>query len=132
MSSILNTALSGLNDAVTRLANATSNIVNASSTSKLPASPNDPYTGFTPQDVISLSDGVGGVTSGLQPRNPAFVAVPDATSKNADAQGLVATPNVDLNSELIGSKEAQVSYGANAKLIKVAEEMEKTLLDAVS
>jgi len=131
MTSLFSIAVSGLNNATLRLSNAASNIVNASSTSKLPSSPNAPYTGFTPQDVISLSTGAAGVTSALQPRTPAYQAVPDATSSNANSSGLVATPNVDLNSELIASKEAQVSYAANAKLIKVGEEMEKTLLDAI-
>ena len=133
MSNVFSTAVSGLNDAFTRVANAASNIVNASSTSKLPSSSSAPYSGFTPQDVITLSSGNGnGVTSVLQPRNPAYVAASDPTSPNANASGLVAAPNVDLNAELISSKEAQVSYGADAKVIKVASEMEKSLLDAIS
>jgi flagellar basal-body rod protein FlgC len=130
MSNILSIAVSGLNDAATRIANAASNIVNASSTSKLPAS-GQGYNGFTPQDVVSLSSGTG-VTSTLQPRTPAYNTISDATSPNANAQGLVASPNVDLNSELIASKDAQVQYGADAKLIKIVNEMDKSLLDAIS
>ena len=131
MSSILNIALSGLNDAVTRVANATSNIVNASSTAKLPASTNDSYSGFQPQDVVTLSNPNGGVTSTLVPRSPAYTAAPDPTSPNANAQGLIATPNVDLNADLIASKEAEVSYSADAKLIKISQQMDKSLLDAM-
>ena len=70
MASILNIALSGLNNAVTRVANAASNIVNASSTSKLPSSPGNTYTGFQPQDVITLSNAAGGVSSKTVSRNP--------------------------------------------------------------
>lgn len=131
MPSILSIALSGLNDAVTRVANATSNIVNSSSTSKLPSSSSDPYTGFRPQDVVTLSNPNGGVTSKLVPHNPAFTAAPDPTSPFANAQGLIATPNVDLNADLIASKEAEVAYSADAKLIKISQEMDKSLLDAI-
>jgi flagellar basal-body rod protein FlgC len=73
-----------------------------------------------------------GVTSALQPRNPAYTVASDPTSPDANEDGLVAAPNVDLNAELIASKEAQVSYGANAKVIKITEEMQQSLLDAVS
>ena len=136
MSSILSITISGLNDAVTRLANAASNIVNVSSTGKLPTSSGAAYTGFQPQDVVTISNAGGGnglgVTSALQPRSPAYTTASDPTSPNANAQGLVAAPNVDLNAELIASKEAQVSYSANAKVIKITEKMQKSLLDAVS
>lgn len=131
MQSILSIAVSGLNNAVARLANAASNIVNASSTSPLPSAGQN-YSGFDPQDVVSISNPNGGVSSALVPRNPSFVTTSDPTSPFANTQGLVASPNVDLNTELIASKEAQVSYSADAKLIKVSQEMEQSLLDAVS
>jgi flagellar basal-body rod protein FlgC len=136
MSSIFNIAVSGLNDAVTRIANAASNIVNASSTSALPQNSTEPYNGFLPQDIVSLSNAAGGnnfgVTDTSVPRNPAYVVTPDPSSPDANANGLVASPNVDLNAELIASKEASISYGANADVIKVAEKMQKSLLDALS
>ena len=44
----------------------------------------------------------------------------------------ISNPNVDLNSELIASKEDQISYSADAKLIKVSREMDQSLLDAIS
>jgi flagellar basal body rod protein FlgC len=136
MTSILNIAVSGLNDAVTRIANATTNIVNASSTSKNPG-PGQSYTGFQPQDVVTISTAAGGnaegVTSALVPRSPAYTVQPaDAYTSYETGQNTVAAPNVDLNSELIASKEAEISYGANAKVIKITEEMQQSLLDAVS
>ena len=136
MPGILDIAVSGLNNAVLRVANAASNIVNASSTSKLPSTPSDPYTGFQPQDVVTLSSSTGGnnlgVTSALTPRSPAYVAEPNPNSADANAQGLVAAPNVDLNAELISSKEAEISYAADAKIISVTQKMQKSLLDAIS
>jgi len=82
--------------------------------------------------VVSLSNAAGGVSSTLRPRNPAFTPAPDPTSPDANADGLVAEPNVDLNAELIASKEAEVSYGADAAVIKTYNKMQKSLLDALS
>ncbi len=132
MTSIFSIAVSGLNNAVSRIANATSNIVNASSTGSLPNNSGGGYTGFQPQDIISVSSGSNiGVSSVTQPRNPAYTTASDPASPDANEEGLVGSPNVDLNSELIASKEAQVSYGANAKAIKITEEMQQSLLDAL-
>lgn len=133
MSSILTIAVSGLNDAILRIANATSNIVNASSTGRLPAQQSDSSNAFTPQDVVTLTNSVGGnnlgVHSALQPRNPAFVTASDPNSPDANAQGLVASPNVDLNAELIAAKAAEVNYAAGAAVIKIASKLEKALID---
>ncbi|MGE3623946.1 MAG: flagellar basal body rod protein FlgC [Bdellovibrionales bacterium] len=136
MSGILNIAISGLNDATLRVANATRNIVNASSTGKLPTNPGDAATSYLPRDVVTLSvdsdNNNLGVTSVTRPRDPSYVTAYDPSSPDANAQGLVAAPNVDLNAELIAAKEGQISYAVNAKVIKIASEMEKSLLDALS
>jgi flagellar basal-body rod protein FlgC len=140
VSSILGIAASGLNDSTLRLANAASNIANVSSTSKLPAA-GGTYTGFQPQDVVTLSAGGGGtgsgvtpsgVTSSLRPRSPAYSATAAPGSSDADANSLVATPNVDLATELIASKQAVRSYQAGAAIIRTADEMQKSLLNAVT
>lgn len=131
MSSIFSIALSGLNDAVRRVANATSNIVNASSTSRLPNA-SQPYTGFVPQDVVTLSNPIGGVNSVTQPRDPAYVTAFDPTSPYADAQGLVAQPNVDVNTELVSNIVSENVYAANVATIKTAKKMQDSLLDILS
>ena len=132
MTNVLATAMSGLNDASLRLANAASNIANASSTSSLPAS-GGTYTGYQPQDVVTISSGTGaGVTSTLQARSPAYRAAADPGSPNANANGLVAAPNVDPTSDIIASGVAQASYGANAAVIRTADQMQKSLLNILS
>ncbi|MDP9126977.1 MAG: flagellar biosynthesis protein FlgC [Pseudomonadota bacterium] len=133
MSIVSNIAVSGLNDASRRIANAASNIVNASSTAALPSSASDPYTGFTPQDVVTLSDSVGGNNLGVSttsaPRSPPYGVAYDPNSKLANAQGLVAVPNVDLASELVAANAAQTNYTADAAVIRIAQKTEKSLLD---
>ena|ERR1700722_5340873 len=132
MSGILTIAVSGLNNASLRIANAASNIVNASSTGALPTSPGGNATSFQPQDVVSTPGADGGVNSSLQPRNPAFVAVPDPTSPNANAAGLVAAPNVSLDNEIINVQEATTAYRADLAVISATDETQKKLLDAIA
>lgn len=133
MSSVTSIAISGLNNAAARIANATSNIVNASSTAPLPANAADAYTGFVPQDVISVSQSIDGnnlgVTTSYQPRNPAYEVAYQPDSPQANDQGLVAVPAVDLATEIITSKVAQTDYAASATLIKIEQKNEKALLD---
>lgn len=133
MFGIFANAVSGLNDSILRIANAASNIVNASSSGKLPARAVDSSNVFAPQDVITISNSVGdnnlGVHSALVPRDPAYVTVRDPSSRDANAEGLVAAPNVDLNAEIVAANIAQTSYAANAAVIRIAGKLDKALLD---
>ena len=135
MSSALNIAITGLNDSVQRVANAASSIVNASSTSPLPQA-GESYTGFTPQDVVTLSDSVSGnnlgVTTTTEPRANPYIVAYDPNSSQANAQGLVASPNVDLTSEIVTANVAKVNYAANAAVVKTEEKTQKALLDIVT
>jgi flagellar basal-body rod protein FlgC len=135
MSGLISVAMSGLNDASLRVSNAASNIANASSTSPLPA-PGGTYSGFQPQDVVSLSASGGGtgpgVASTLRPRNPSYLAAAGSGSPDANANGLVATPNVDSGSELIALQTAKFAYAADATVIKTSDQMQKRLLDSFS
>ncbi len=131
MPSVFNVAISGLNNDAFRVANATSNIVNASSSSNLPKNASN-YSGFVPQDVVSIANPIGGVNDTTAPYNPAYVTTYNPNSTLANSQGLIATPNVDLNNELVNVKVASVNYAANAKVIKIAEKNEKALLDILS
>lgn len=125
-------AISGLNAEAQTVANASSNIVNASSTAPLPQNANN-YTGFTPQDVITISTpGAGGVTTATTPVSPAYVTAYDPNSPQANAQGLVAAPNVDLANEAVTENNASINYGADAAVIKIANKMEKSLLDIIT
>ena len=135
MSTALSISLSGIADATLRSANAAHNISNASSAGKVPDANGGTYTGFQPQDVVAVARDTGasnfGVQSTLTPRQPAYNIVSDPTSSLANAQGLVGVPNVDLASELIAAKIAQISYAADAKVLAVTEKTQKTLLDTV-
>jgi len=131
MTSVFNISISGLNNDAFRVANATSNIVNASSLSHLPQNANN-YSGFVPQDVVSIADPIGGVSDATTPYNPSYVTTYDPNSQLANGQGLVASPNVDLNKELVNANVASVNYSANAAVIKIEEKTQKALIDIVT
>jgi flagellar basal body rod protein FlgC len=105
MSSILNIAVSGLNAAAARVATAANNIVNASSTN------------FTPQDIVSISNSAGGVST---------KAVARPTTPGTPGNG------VDIASELVSTIAAQTDYGANAVIVKAEKKMDQTLLDILT
>jgi flagellar basal body rod protein FlgC len=103
MSGILSIAVSGLNAAAARIATAANNIVNASSTN------------YAPQDIVSISNSVGGVTTQTQPRA--------ATTGAASGNG------VDIAAELVTTVAATTDYGASAVIVKTAQKLNKSLLD---
>lgn len=135
MSSVFSTAVSGMNAAIARIANAANNIVNVSSTGKLPSAPGEKATSFAPQDVVTISNNAEdlklGVRTTLVPRDPSYSVAYDPTSPDANAQGLVAAPNVDIAAELVDTMMAKNAYEASAKIISVQKEMDKSLLDAL-
>jgi flagellar basal-body rod protein FlgC len=129
-------ALSGLNDATLRVATSAQNIANSGVTGRLPTEDNASTTAYMPQDVISTSASAGGVNLGVSSttttRQPAYVASFDPTSNDADANGSVATPNVDLATEILNAQMASNAYRANVAVIKTVDENSKKLIDALS
>jgi flagellar basal-body rod protein FlgC len=136
MSEALKIAVSGLNAAVSRIANAASNLVNASSTGRLPTQPGEKAASYQPTDVVTLSDSADdnalGVHTVLQPREPAYVMALDPRSPHANAAGLVAAPNVDMAAEIMNAKLAEVTYRANAAVIRAVQKTDKDLLDTLA
>jgi len=136
MSETLTIAVSGMKAAVARVMNAASNLVNASSTGRLPSTSGEKATSYQPTDVVTLSDSAGdnnlGVHTKVVARDPAYTVAPDPRSPDANTQGLVAAPNVDIASELIDMKMAELSYKANARVIRAQTNMDKDLLDTLA
>ena len=59
---------------------------------------------------------------------PASLPSVQPESPLADADGLVATPNVDLTGQAVDLITARAAYLANLKTLKVAESLEDSLL----
>jgi flagellar basal-body rod protein FlgC len=130
MLSSISTALSGLAAATRRIDVAASNIANAQTAGALPGNPGSaPYV---PMQVVQSETSPGsGTTAYTAPVNPTYVAVYDPQSPDADAQGLVAMPNVDPTQEILQLATARQSFAANLKTVQAAISMTDQLLAIV-
>ncbi len=134
MNAALNTALSGMIAATRRLDASASNTANAQTSGPLPAggavqrapSSGSPYTPVQARDT-ALS--TGGVQSMLSASPGGLHAEYQPESADANAQGLVAMPNVDAAQEATQQISAGATYQANAMMVRTADEMLKSTLD---
>ena len=88
--------------------------------------------GYRPLRVLQESPAGGGVGARYGANSPAYVAAFNPADLNANEDGLLAMPNVDVAGELINLGLAQRAYEASLKVIEVEEEMSGSLLDALN
>jgi flagellar basal-body rod protein FlgC len=134
-------AVSGLQASIAELDASAENLANAQSDGPLAGS------GWGPATVVGSSGASGGAPQAYQPVTavdttgsdasvsvsyapvtPATEPAYDPTSPFADANGLVARPNVDPATEIVGQTSSLLSFKANLASLKVAEEMQQSLL----
>jgi len=131
MSAASSIAISGMNAATLRLQVSADNVANALSDGPLPSSVNG--ASFPGQYVplrVDQIDIVGGSTSAsIRTVSPSYVPKFDPTAPYADGNGMVASPNVDLSSEIIQQALARYSFAANAQVLKTDAQMTATLLN---
>src|ERR1700676_3809586 len=124
-------AVSGLNAASLRLQVAASNGANAISDGPLPGSPkaaNFPHA-YAPLRLEQTEAAGSGTLARIDTFSPGYVAAFDPAAPYADANGLVARPNVDLASELIQQLMGRFALTANAQVLRADAQMTATLLD---
>lgn len=123
----ISTALTGMFAASKRVEASANNIANMSSAGSLdPAKPRQPYEA---QTTVQIANESGGTTATNIPKKPGFVNAYAPDSPFANAQGEVGVPNVDLAEEAVNLKIAEITYKANASVIKTASEMSDALLN---
>lgn len=134
MTDALSIALSGLRAQTTRLAATASNIANASTAGSVPsADPSAPAsTVYTPVTVDFSSQAGGGVSAQVRPDPNAYSVIYDPSSVHANAEGLVAVPDVDLAEQLVNLIETKALFKANVSVIKTQDEMLGDLLDTIA
>lgn len=120
-------ALSGLNSASQRVNAAAANIANAYTVGSVEEGGRPAYT---PRDVVQIAQENGGVLAQTVARDPASVPAYEPNSPFANEQGLVATPNVDLATEIVSMKLAEIAYKASIATLKTSEDMAEELLSA--
>lgn len=130
MSNVYSIAMSGLQSLKRTVHNHASNIANAHNVGRADGS--EPVA-YMPVDTVTFSgEGNDGVRTETVLRDPAHVMVYDANSPFANEEGVIATPNVSLEHEIIGMQTASSLYKANAAVIRTQKEMDDELLNILS
>lgn len=126
-------ALSGLQAAQTRLGVSANNVANQRSVAaESLEGPTRDAAGnrlFQPQRVVAESAPGGGVRAQVQPVDPPSVQQFRPEAADADAEGLVNRPNIDLVGERVTQIQAQRAFEANLRSIEVADALAGDLLD---
>jgi flagellar basal-body rod protein FlgC len=142
--STLSIATSGLSAASLRLDVAASNIANAATTGPLPASsgsgaPADSSSNnsnlpavYVPLQVNQTDQSDGGTAATVSAVSPAFFVQSDPSASFANADGLVAAPNVDLASQFVQLLTAKYAFAANAKVVQSYATTSRSLLDIIA
>ncbi len=119
--------MSGLSAASESMSARADNIVNARSSAR-GAPPAEDV--FRPYRVTNQSVRGGGVETEIRPVDPSHEVVYDPDDPNANADGEVALPNVNLEEEVVGMRQDRAAWMANLAVIRTADEMAGALLDA--
>lgn len=125
----ISTTISGLMASSRKAQVAANNIANAGTVGSTdPQSPNQAYAAQITQDMTTAGGGVRTISLN---RTPPFVPSFAPDSPFADSEGMVNSPNVNLDEELINLKESEFAYKANAQALRTGMEMQDTLRDAL-
>lgn len=132
----ISTALSGLSDASYRVNNSARNIANIRSVAAPDASSPPRSEDGTPlykaTQVQSETTPYGGVRSNSLVVYPVSVQLYDPSAADADGEGFVNRPNVNLEEEIVNQVFAANQYAANAAVIKTADDLSKELIDILA
>lgn len=138
MSSAMAIAVSGITAASAWMSSAASNLANMQTDGPVPATPPDQPVPNAPGNVYQTTTVAqaampdGGVSASLTATLPSYLVAYDPHSPMANSQGLIATPNVDLATEIVSMLQARTAFGASLAAFKAAESTTKTLLDLVA
>lgn len=128
MTSIFGIAVSGLNAAGARINTASNNIANFRSTTALKDGQviNEP---FTPQEVVQLPQTTGGTLPLVRDRQGEPVPVFSQDHPDADTEGFIQLPDIELASEFADILIAKNAFRANLSLIEAGDELLGALVD---
>lgn len=128
MALTFHTSVSGLQAQSKRLAVSADNVANLRTVGR-PGVTEGKDAAYVPRQVQQTSVAGGGVRAETRPVDPSSVPAYQPDSPMADAEGMVAAPNVSLEKELVEQMLAKRVYQANASVIRTQDEMLGTLLD---
>jgi flagellar basal-body rod protein FlgC len=132
MTDAMTIAASGMEAASLQLGAAASNIVNMNSSGPVP--PDQAVaqvSGAVYQPLIASQTSTpgGGVRATLEASLPSYTLAYDPNAPFANLQGMVATPNTDLASEIANLNNAAISFRASLAAFEASSRMYKALLN---
>lgn len=129
-------ALSGVHAGERRFTNSASNVANLRSVAAPsvdgPTRDADGNPLFQPGRTVDRTTSTGGVQSTRLLVDPSAVQEYDPSAQDADADGLVNRPNVDLATEQVDQISAQRQFEANLATIRAADELLRATIDIKS
>ncbi len=123
---VISNAVSGLLAQSRAIGNVASNVSNVSTIGSTAEE------AYQPVDTKFTSQGGGGVQAQTLLRDPATVSIYAPDNSQANADGYVFAPNVDIGEELISAQIASTAYQANAAVIRVDDEIAEETLNLIS
>lgn len=139
--SATNIALSGALAQTQRLAASANNVANAGSIGAIPAAdgtiPAGQSPAYTPtasgQTAVAGANGEGqGTRAVFRPTTPAYVPEYQPDSPQANADGMVARPNVDLAAERVDQIGQLRAYQANLAVLRTEDEMQRSAINSLA
>jgi flagellar basal-body rod protein FlgC len=121
-------AAAGLRAAGVRIAVAADNTANWASIGRKSAASGSGPTVYAAKTVQQTSTGAGPLAV-VGEKTPPYTALYYPEHSAADAEGNVYVPAVALDEEAVDVMSAAASYRANAKVIREAARMDRTLLN---
>ena len=123
MSPVADIAQSGMTAATLKLNASASNLANANDTSALGAK------GYLPIRVDNSAVPTGGVLAQAVTLKPGTMVIYDPTASAANALGFAQAPEIDPIAEISNTLAAGRAFAFSVKVLKIADDEEKTLLD---
>jgi flagellar basal-body rod protein FlgC len=133
-------AVSGLAASTAELAASASNVANAQTVGPLAGTGWGPASivgaagagpaaqAYQPLTTVQYTAPGGGVATRFAAVSPGTQPAYDPQSSYADAQGLVAQPDVDENQEAVNQIGALSAFKANLAVLRASDEMQQSLL----
>lgn len=133
--SALSISMSGMQAAEAQLTAVASNVANMTDVGSPPGSSSGTSV-YQPIDVVDMQSGSGTQPAGVAfsfARNPqAYAQTYSPTSPAADANGMVATPQVDLADQMAKLAYAKLQFTASAKVAAATSSMQQAAVDMMA
>jgi len=127
---------SGLRAQSVRLSTSASNIANLTTSGRIPDADNPNSSVYNPKDAVLDTVSIGaqgaGVRASVVGRENGTSIAYDPQSSFSNQDGFIAVPNISLEREIVDVKIAEIAYKANVQALKVADELNRELLDTLA